>query len=60
VAAVVSRRGRHRFALTNISRRFSRRPHLETAARHLVDSRVELERKFAQFMPDVIAFARNA
>lgn len=46
-----------RFALTNISRRFSRRPHLETAARHLIDSRVELEQRFAQFMPEVIAFA---
>ena len=45
------------FALANISRRFSRRPHLEGAARHLIDSRVELERRFEQFMPDVIRFA---
>jgi acyl carrier protein phosphodiesterase len=48
-----------RFALMNISRRFSRITHLESAARHLVDSRVELERRFADFMPDVIAFARG-
>ncbi|MDP9191140.1 MAG: ACP phosphodiesterase [Acidobacteriota bacterium] len=48
-----------RFALMNISRRFSRTPHLESAARHLVDSRVELERRFAAFMPDVIAFAHG-
>jgi acyl carrier protein phosphodiesterase len=48
-----------RFALANMSRRFSRRPHLETAARHLVDSRAELERRFEEFMPDVIAFARE-
>jgi len=45
-------------ALTNISRRFSRRPHLETATRHLVDSRAELERRFDQFFPDVMEFAR--
>jgi acyl carrier protein phosphodiesterase len=47
-----------RFALSNISRRFSRRPDLANAARHLVDSRVELERRFEEFLPDVIAFAR--
>ena len=45
------------FALTNISRRFSRKPHLETATRHLIDSRVELERRFERFFPDVVAFA---
>jgi acyl carrier protein phosphodiesterase len=45
------------FALKNMSRRFSRKPHLETAARHLVDSRAELERRFEEFMPEVIAFA---
>src|SRR5215213_4636495 len=45
------------FALQNMSRRFSRRPRLETSARHLVDSRVELERRFEEFMPDVIAYA---
>ena len=44
-------------ALTNISRRFTRRPRLETATRHLVDSRVELERRFDDFFPDVVAFA---
>lgn len=47
------------FALRNMSRRFSRRPRLETAAHHLVDSRPELERRFEEFMPDVIAFARE-
>ena len=46
-----------RFALRNMSRRFSRGPRLEPAVRHLVDSRVELERRFGEFMPDVIAFA---
>lgn len=46
-----------RFALKNMSRRFSRKPHLETATRHLVDSRQQLERRFEEFMPDVIAFA---
>jgi acyl carrier protein phosphodiesterase len=44
-------------ALRNMSYRFSRRPRLETASRHLVDSRPELERHFEQFMPDVIRFA---
>ena len=48
-----------RFALKNMSRRFSRKPRLEDAARHLVDSRVMLERRFEEFMPDVIAFARE-
>jgi acyl carrier protein phosphodiesterase len=46
-----------RFALKNMSRRFSRKPQLETAARHLVDSRDALESLFEEFMPDVIAFA---
>ena len=46
-------------ALRNISYRFSRRPHLETAARHLIDSRIELERRFEEFFPDVVAFART-
>ena len=45
-------------ALRNMSRRFSRRPQLETAARHLIDSRAELERRFDQFFPDVVSFAR--
>lgn len=44
-------------ALRNISYRFSRRPKLETATRHLVDSRRELERRFEEFFPDVVAFA---
>jgi acyl carrier protein phosphodiesterase len=46
-------------ALRNISYRFSRRPHLETATRHLVDSRAELERRFEEFFPDVVAFAAS-
>jgi acyl carrier protein phosphodiesterase len=48
------------FALKNMSYRFSRRPHLETATRHLVDSRAELESRFEEFFPEVMAFARNA
>lgn len=48
-----------RFALVNMSRRFSRKPRLGTAVRHLVESRVELERRFEEFMPDVIAFANR-
>lgn len=46
-------------ALRNISHRFSRRPQLETAARHLVESRAELQRRFETFFPDVVAFARS-
>lgn len=46
-----------RIALTNLSKRLSRRPHLETATHHLVDSRAELERRFHDFFPDVVAFA---
>lgn len=49
-----------RFALQNMSRRFSRKPRLETAARHLTDSRAELERRFEEFFPEVVEFARNA
>jgi acyl carrier protein phosphodiesterase len=47
-------------ALRNISFRFSRtpRPRLETATRHLVDSRAELESHFDAFFPEVMAFAR--
>ena len=45
------------FALMNMSRRFSRRPRLETATRHLIDSRVELERHFTEFFPDVMRIA---
>ena len=44
-----------RHALTNISYRLSRRPHLETATRHLIDSRAELERRFVAFFPQVMA-----
>ena len=47
-----------RMALTGISRRLSRRPHLETATHHLIDSRAELEARFHAFFPDAIAFAR--
>ena len=50
--------GIHR-ALRNISRRFSRAPRLETATGHLTESRAELERRFDQFFPDVVAFARS-
>ena len=45
-------------ALRGISRRFSRKPQLETATRHLTESRSELELQFEEFLPDVIAFAR--
>lgn len=44
-------------ALTNMSRRFSRKPELASATRHLVDSRAELERRFEEFFPDVMRFA---
>ena len=44
-------------ALQQISFRFTREPRLETAARHLVDSRPLLERHFDEFFPDVVAFA---
>ncbi|HYC90661.1 MAG TPA: ACP phosphodiesterase [Thermoanaerobaculia bacterium] len=44
-------------ALTNMSRRFSRRPRLETATRHLTDSRAELERRFEEFFPEVMEFS---
>lgn len=44
-------------ALSNLSKRLSRGPHLETATHHLIDSRVELERRFHDFFPDVVAFA---
>jgi acyl carrier protein phosphodiesterase len=44
-------------ALRNISFRFTRRPRLETATRHLVDSRAELESHFEAFFPAVMSFA---
>jgi acyl carrier protein phosphodiesterase len=40
------------FALSRLSTRLSRRPHLETATHHLVDSRAELERLFVEFIND--------
>lgn len=46
-------------ALANMSLRFSRRPQLETATRHLIDSRRELEHRFDQFFPDVLEYARR-
>lgn len=46
-------------ALGGISQRLSRRPRLAPAARHLIDSRAELERRFHQFFPEVVAFARD-
>jgi acyl carrier protein phosphodiesterase len=47
-----------RLTLTNLSRRLSRKPHLEDATHHLVDSRRELERRFHDFFPDVMAMSR--
>ena len=46
-------------ALTNLSRRLSRHPHLEDATHHLIDSRAQLEPHFHAFFPDVVAFARK-
>ena len=46
-------------ALRNMSRRITRRPHLETATRHLTDSRQDFERHFRAFFPDVIAYAKT-
>jgi acyl carrier protein phosphodiesterase len=46
-------------ALTRTSHRLSRHPHLEAATHHLVDSRVELERRFRSFFPDVVEFAKS-
>lgn len=45
-----------RQALGGISRRFSRPVRLESAARHLIDSRRELERRFEEFFPDVMNY----
>src|SRR5207244_5586028 len=44
-------------ALTNLSFRLSRRPHLEAATHHLVDSRAELQRRFDAFFPDLLAIS---
>ena len=41
-----------RTALTNLSRRLSRQPHLELATHHLIDSRHELEQHFHDFFLD--------
>jgi acyl carrier protein phosphodiesterase len=46
--------------LRYLSRRFSRQPRLETATRHLTESRDELERRFEEFLPEVMAFAAAA
>jgi acyl carrier protein phosphodiesterase len=46
-------------ALTNLSRRFSRQPRLAPSTHLLVDARQELERRFEQFFPDVIEYARS-
>jgi acyl carrier protein phosphodiesterase len=45
-------------ALTNMSFRLSRRPHLEHATHHLVDSRAELKRHFRAFWTDVVRWNR--
>ena len=45
-------------ALTNMSRRLSRRPHLEFATHHLVDSRTDLERHFRLFFADALRLRR--
>ena len=45
--------------LSRMSHRLSRRPHLEDATHHLLDSRVELERRFRAFWPDVVAYAQG-
>jgi acyl carrier protein phosphodiesterase len=47
-----------RLALTNMSRRFSRRPDLAPATRHLIDSRGELEIHFLALFRDVMEFSR--
>jgi acyl carrier protein phosphodiesterase len=45
-------------ALTNLSRRLSRQPHLEAATNCLIDPRRrELERRFDDFFPDLIEFS---
>lgn len=46
-------------ALKNLSKRLSRRPHLEAGTHHLTDSRIELERRFREFFPDVVAFSKR-
>lgn len=46
-------------ALTQMSGRLARPHRLETAVRHLTDSRPLLESHFRRFFPDVIEFARG-
>lgn len=48
-------------ALANLSRRIPRRPPLADATRHLDEprSRAELERRFRDFFPEVVAYART-
>jgi acyl carrier protein phosphodiesterase len=48
-----------RTTLFYISRRFSREPRLESAARLLVEQRQPLQHHFQRFMPDVIAYAKR-
>jgi acyl carrier protein phosphodiesterase len=48
-----------REALLHLSRRLSRKPHLELATRHLVDSRGELEARFHEFFPELVEYAAN-
>jgi acyl carrier protein phosphodiesterase len=47
-------------ALYHLSFRLSRQPRLETATRHLVDSRAQLEPLFAEFFPDVLAISSRS
>ena len=47
-----------RLALHNMSWRFSRRPDLAPAVRHLTDSRTELESHFGELFHDVMEFSR--
>lgn len=46
-------------ALRNLSHRFSREPHLETATHLLEDARDTLRAHATEFFPDVIAFAKR-
>jgi acyl carrier protein phosphodiesterase len=48
-----------RTALTNISYRFSRQPRLAPATHLLTDARQELERRFEQFFPEIVEYARS-
>jgi acyl carrier protein phosphodiesterase len=47
------------FALRNIARRLSRPHPLESSTRHLTESRRELEERFDEFFPDVVAYSRD-